>query len=79
MGVCTLVLCSLATVTSCIDPYVRIVTKSPEDGNLYLYSISLAGPDPAGDGDPALHGGQDPLHAHRTDAGEERQRGHGGL
>jgi hypothetical protein len=31
--------CSLATVLSCIDPSVRIVTKSPK--NLYLYSPSL--------------------------------------
>jgi hypothetical protein len=30
--VCALVLCSLATVTSCIDPSVMIVTKSPKVG-----------------------------------------------
>jgi hypothetical protein len=30
MRVCTPVLCSLATVLSCIDPSVRIVTKSPK-------------------------------------------------
>ncbi len=41
--VCTLVLCSLATVTSCIDASVRIVTKSPKMGPLLIFSISLAG------------------------------------
>ncbi len=41
-GVFTLVLCSLATVTSCIDASVRIVTKSLKVGPLqYLYSLSL--------------------------------------
>jgi hypothetical protein len=30
MGVCTLVLCSLATEMSCIDPSVRIVKKIAE-------------------------------------------------
>ncbi len=39
-GVCTLVLCSLATVTSCIDPSVRIVTKSPKGRPLLIFSIS---------------------------------------
>ncbi len=39
--VCTLVLCSLATVTSWIDPSVQIVTKSPKIGPLFLFSISL--------------------------------------
>ncbi len=42
-GVCyTLVLCSLATETSCIDPSVRIVAK-PTDlrRDLYLFSPSL--------------------------------------
>jgi hypothetical protein len=32
-GVCTLVLCRLATVMSCIDPFLRIVTKSPNVGH----------------------------------------------
>jgi hypothetical protein len=41
MGVCSLVLCSLATVTSCIDPSVRIV--KPRREVLYLYSPSLGG------------------------------------
>ncbi len=41
-GVCSLVLCSLAIVLSCIYPSVRIVTKSPKVGPvLYLYSPSL--------------------------------------
>jgi hypothetical protein len=40
-GVCTLELCSLATVTSCIDASVRIVTKSPKVGPLLIFSISL--------------------------------------
>jgi hypothetical protein len=31
-GVCIFVLCSLATVLFCIDPSVRIVTKSPKVG-----------------------------------------------
>jgi hypothetical protein len=43
-GVCTL-LCSLATVLSCIDPSERIVTKSTKVGLLltvlYIYSPSL--------------------------------------
>ncbi len=36
-------LCSLATVTSCIDGSVRIITKSPKvtRWDLYLYSPSL--------------------------------------
>jgi hypothetical protein len=41
MGVCNLVLCSLATVTSCIDASVRIVTKSPKVEPLLIFSISL--------------------------------------
>ncbi len=41
-GVCTLLLCSLATVMSCIDASVRIVTKSPKVGPLLtVYSPSL--------------------------------------
>jgi hypothetical protein len=40
-GVCTLVLCSLATVTSFIDASVRIVTQSPKVGPLLIFSISL--------------------------------------
>jgi hypothetical protein len=32
---------SLATVTSCIDDSVRIVTKSPKVGPLLIFSISL--------------------------------------
>ncbi len=40
-GVCTLLLCSLATVMSCIDPSVRIVTKSPKVGPLLIVSVSL--------------------------------------
>ncbi len=39
-GVCTLVLCSLAIVMSCIDASVRIVTKSRR-WDLYLYSPSF--------------------------------------
>jgi hypothetical protein len=39
-GVCTLVLCSLATVTSCIDLSVRIVTN-PRRWDIYLYSPSF--------------------------------------
>ncbi len=39
--VCTLVLGSPATVMSCIDPSVRIVTNSLKVGPLYLYSPSL--------------------------------------
>ncbi len=38
---CTLVLRSLATLTSCIDPSERIVTKSPKVGPLLIFSISL--------------------------------------
>ncbi len=41
MGVCTLVLCSLSTVLSCIDPSVWIVSKSPKVGPLLMFSISL--------------------------------------
>ncbi len=37
--VCTLVLC--CPVMSCIDPSVRIVTKSPTVGPLLIFSISL--------------------------------------
>ncbi len=38
----TLVLCSLVTVLSCIDPSVRIVTKFPKGvGPLLIFSISL--------------------------------------
>jgi hypothetical protein len=40
-GVSTLVVCSLATVLSCIDPSVRIVTKSPKVGPLLIFSVSL--------------------------------------
>ncbi len=40
-GVCTLVLGSLATVTSCIDPSERIVTKSPKVEPLLIFSIFL--------------------------------------
>jgi hypothetical protein len=40
-GVCTLVLCSLATVASCIDLSVRIVTKSPKVGPLPLLTFSI--------------------------------------
>ncbi len=40
-GVCTLELCSLATVTSCIKASERIVTKSPKVGPLLIFSISL--------------------------------------
>ncbi len=39
--VCNLVLCSLATVMSCIDDSVWIVTKSPKVGPLLIFSISL--------------------------------------
>ncbi len=39
--ICPLVLCSLSTVTSCIDASVRIVTKSPKVGTLLIFSISL--------------------------------------
>ncbi len=38
------VLCSLATVTSCIDPSIRIVTKTPKVGPLLIFSISLVQP-----------------------------------
>jgi hypothetical protein len=37
----TLVQYSLATETSCIDPSVRIVTKSSKVGSLLIFSISL--------------------------------------
>ncbi len=41
-GVCTLSLCSLATVTSCINASVRIVTKSPKGRtSVLIFSISL--------------------------------------
>jgi hypothetical protein len=40
-GICTPVLYSLATVTSCIDPSVRIMTKSPKSEPLLTFSISL--------------------------------------
>ncbi len=43
-GVCSLVLCSLVTVASCIDASVQIVTKSPKVGPLLIFSISLCGP-----------------------------------
>jgi hypothetical protein len=36
------VLCSLATMFFCIDPSVRIVTKSPKVEPLLIFSISLA-------------------------------------
>jgi hypothetical protein len=35
--------CSLATLMSCIDASVRIVTKSPKEGPLLIFSISLQG------------------------------------
>jgi hypothetical protein len=38
----THVLCSLATVTSCIDASVRIVTKSPKVGTLRTYILHLS-------------------------------------
>ncbi len=41
-GVCTLVLCSLATLMSCIDASVRIVTKSPE-GRTSTYILHIIG------------------------------------
>ncbi len=40
-GVCTLVLCSHATMTYCTDPSVRIVTKSRKVGPLLISSIYL--------------------------------------
>jgi hypothetical protein len=40
-GFCSLVLCSLATVTSCIDASVRMVTRSPQVGRLIIFCISL--------------------------------------
>jgi hypothetical protein len=40
-GVCTLELCSLSTVTSCIDASVRIVTKIPVGGtSTYILHLS---------------------------------------
>jgi hypothetical protein len=42
--VCTFVLCSLATVLFCmfcIDPFMRMVTKSPKIGPLLIFSMSL--------------------------------------
>ncbi len=39
--VCTVELRSLATVLFCIDPSVRIVTKSLKVGPLLIFSISL--------------------------------------
>jgi len=40
-GICILVLCRHATVTSCIDPSVRIVTKSPKvQRPLLIISVS---------------------------------------
>jgi hypothetical protein len=43
-GLCTRVLCSLATVLSCIDHSVRIATKSPKVGGpLLIFSNSLLG------------------------------------
>jgi hypothetical protein len=44
MGFCTHVLCSLATVTCCIEASVRLVTKSPKVGPLIIFSISLTVP-----------------------------------
>jgi hypothetical protein len=38
----TLLLCSLATVLFCIDPPVRIVTKSSKEGPLY-FILHLSG------------------------------------
>ncbi len=38
-GVCTLVLCSLATVMSCIDASVRIVIKSPHKRRVFNLTI----------------------------------------
>jgi hypothetical protein len=40
-SVCTLVFCSLATVTSSIDASVRIVTKPPKVGPLLVFSNAL--------------------------------------
>jgi hypothetical protein len=40
MGVCIIVLCSLATETSFIDPSVQIVTKSPKDEPILIFFIS---------------------------------------
>ncbi len=40
-GVCTLVLCNLATVMSCIDASVHIVIKFPKVGSLLKFPISL--------------------------------------
>ncbi len=37
-GGCTLVLCSLANVMSCMDLSVRIVSKSPKVGPLLIFS-----------------------------------------
>ncbi len=37
----TLVLCSLVTALSCIDPSVKIVTKSPKLGPLLIFFISV--------------------------------------
>ncbi len=39
--VCTLVLGSLATGTSCIDASVRLVSKPPKVGPLLIFYISL--------------------------------------
>jgi hypothetical protein len=48
-GGSTLVLCRLATVTSCMDLSVRIVTKFPKVGPLLIFSISLRTSDTNGD------------------------------
>jgi hypothetical protein len=43
----------LATMTSCIDLSVRIVTKSLKGGSLLVFSISLVIPEPGGVGSGA--------------------------
>ena len=65
MGVFTLVLCSLATVTSCIDASVRIVTKSPKVGPLLIVSITLI-PTIVSDTDIELRCGSSLLAAKRS-------------
>jgi hypothetical protein len=42
MAIAVIVTRDLATMTSYIDPSVRIVTKSPKVGPLLIFSISLA-------------------------------------
>jgi hypothetical protein len=53
--------CSLAIVLSCIDPFVRIVTKSPKVGPLLIFSIS-----PGSDNDLILYYNQDYVSANPT-------------